>query len=77
MKILIMEVYPPEFFKRYWVQIRGRDSSADIVMGYGLDGRSLIPGRGKGFFSTPQRPDWLWCASSLLANVYRRLFPRG
>jgi hypothetical protein len=26
-------------------------------MGYGLDGRGSIPGRGKTFVSTPQRPE--------------------
>jgi hypothetical protein len=28
------------------------DSSVGIAMGYGLDGRSLIPGRGKIFLSS-------------------------
>jgi hypothetical protein len=39
-------------------------------MGYGLDGRGSIPGRGKEFFSSPQRSDWLWDPSSLLSNGY-------
>jgi hypothetical protein len=34
-----------------------RNSSVGIATGYRLDGRGSIPGRGKGFFSTPQRPD--------------------
>jgi hypothetical protein len=36
---------------------RSRESSVGIAMGYGLDGRSSIPGRGKGFFSIPQGLD--------------------
>jgi hypothetical protein len=31
----------------------------------------LIPGRGKRFFSSPQRPDRLWDPPSLLSNGYR------
>jgi hypothetical protein len=38
---------------------RSRDSSVGIGVGYGLDGRGLINGRGKKYFSTPQRPDQL------------------
>jgi len=30
-----------------------------------------IPGRGKRFFSSPTRPDWLWGPPSLLFNGYR------
>jgi hypothetical protein len=40
--------------------IEGQDNSINITKGYGLYGRSLILGSGKRFFSTPQRPDWLW-----------------
>jgi hypothetical protein len=36
---------------------RSRDSSVGIATGYWLDGQGSIPGRGKRFFSTPQRPD--------------------
>jgi hypothetical protein len=35
---------------------RIRDSSDGIVTGYGMDDRSSIPGKGRKFFSTPQRP---------------------
>jgi hypothetical protein len=38
---------------------RSRDSSVGIVMGDGLDDRGSIPGRGKLYFSSPQRPDRL------------------
>jgi hypothetical protein len=35
------------------------DSSVGIAMDNGLDGQGSIPGRGKIFFSFPQRPDRL------------------
>jgi hypothetical protein len=39
--------------------IRSYASSIGIATGYWLDGRGLILGRGKKFFSTPQHPDML------------------
>jgi hypothetical protein len=39
-----------------------------------LDGRSSIPGRGKGFFSIPQRSERLWGPPNLL-NEYWALLP--
>jgi hypothetical protein len=36
--------------------IKIQDSSVGIATGYEVDGRSSILGRGKRFFSTPQRP---------------------
>jgi hypothetical protein len=45
-----------------------RDASVGIVTGYRLDGRGSIPGRGKIFFSSPQRPDRLLGPPSLLSN---------
>jgi hypothetical protein len=47
-----------------------RDSSVGIAMGYGLDGRGLIPGKGKRFFSTPQLLNRLWGPPNLLSNGY-------
>jgi hypothetical protein len=46
-------------------------------MGYGLGERGSIPGKGKRFFSTPQRLDRLWVPTSFLPNGHRGLFPRG
>jgi hypothetical protein len=44
---------------------RSRGSSGSIVSDYGLDDRGSIPGRGRGFFSQPLRPDRLWGPPSL------------
>jgi hypothetical protein len=38
------------------VSERSWGSSVGITTGYGLDSRDSIPGRGKKFFSSPQRP---------------------
>jgi hypothetical protein len=43
----------------------------------GSDGLVSIPGKGKIFFSSPQRPDRLWGPPSLLSNRYRSLFRRS
>jgi hypothetical protein len=52
------------------------DSSLGIATGYGMDGRGSIPGRGKSFFSTPQRPEQFWDLPSLLSNEYwGNIFP--
>jgi hypothetical protein len=51
--------------------------SVGIVTGYGIDNGCSIPGRGKWFFSSPQRPDRLWDPPSLLSNGYRGFFSRG
>jgi hypothetical protein len=53
------------------------DSSVGIVMGYKIDCRDSISGRGNNFLSTPQRPVRLWNPQSLLSNGYRGPFPRG
>jgi hypothetical protein len=48
---------------QFYVVLRfcgSRDSSVDIATGYGLDARGLIPGRGKRYLSSPQRPDRFW-----------------
>jgi hypothetical protein len=52
--------------------IRSHDSSVVIAMGYGLDGRGLIPGRSK-IFSSPQRPVHLWVPPIPLYNGHRGL----
>jgi hypothetical protein len=48
-----------------------------IQEGGGIAGRprdrSLIPGRGKRFFSSPQRPDRVWSPPNILSNGYREL----
>jgi hypothetical protein len=44
-------------------------------MGYQLDDRSSISGRGKKFSSTPQSPNRLWGPSSPLYSGYRALSP--
>jgi hypothetical protein len=56
--------------------------SVGIATGYEMDDRGSIPGRGKSFFSSPQRPDLLWaypasysmgtggCFSETFAPIY-------
>jgi hypothetical protein len=63
--------------KSFVIWDRSLDSSIGIGIGYGLDDRGLILGRGKIFFSSPQCPEWRWDPPSLLSNEYQRLFPRG
>jgi hypothetical protein len=41
------------------------------LTGYELDGCGSIPGKGKGFFSTPQPLDQFWSLLSLLSTDYR------
>jgi hypothetical protein len=52
------------------------DISVGIVMGCELDYRGSIPGRGKGVYSTPKRPDRLLGPHSLLYNGSRGRYPR-
>jgi hypothetical protein len=65
------------FLQFLLIYIGSRDSSVGIETDYGLDFWGSIPGRGKIFFFTPQRPDRLWGPPSLLSNGYRGIFPRG
>jgi hypothetical protein len=72
MRQILNEILAILFMRLPWIQyIRNRDSSADIGAGYRLDGRGSIPGSGKNFFSSPQRPDRLWGPPSLLSSAYR------
>jgi hypothetical protein len=55
------------------------DRVVSIAIGYGLDDRGVgvrVP-VGSRIFSSPRRPDRLWCPPNLLSNEYRVLFPRG
>jgi hypothetical protein len=44
---------------------------------HGLNGRGSILSRGKGFFSSPQRPERLWDPHSLQSNGYRGALSLG
>jgi hypothetical protein len=50
-------------------------SSVGIPMGFEVDCRFSIPGRGKRFFSLPWHPDRLWGLPSLILSEYLGLFP--
>jgi hypothetical protein len=53
------------------------DSSVGITTDYGMDYRGLIPCTGKRFFSSPQRPDWLWTHTVSYPMDIEGFFPRG
>jgi hypothetical protein len=58
--------------------MHSRDSEIDIATGYGLDDQGVgvrVPVEAN-MFTSPCRPDRLWVPPSLLANGYRKLFPR-
>jgi hypothetical protein len=59
------------------VVVMSQDSSVGIAMGYGLDCWSLIPIRGKRFFSGPQHPDLLRFRPSSYSVDSRFSFPAG
>jgi hypothetical protein len=59
------------------LMIGSRDNSVGVATGYGLDGRGLILGTGKKFFSSPQHPGRKWGLLSLLFNECRGPFPGG
>jgi hypothetical protein len=42
------------------VEYGSLDSSISVATACSLEGRGSVPGRGKGFLYTPQRPDRLW-----------------
>jgi hypothetical protein len=54
----------------YYYYYGNLDNIVCAATAYELDGRGSIPGRGKRFFCTPQRPDRLWGPPSLISNVY-------
>jgi hypothetical protein len=61
-----------------WIQrLWSRDSWVNIEMGCWLDGRVSIPGSGKRFYSTPQRPDRLWAHPSTSPMGTGGSFPGG
>lgn len=57
----------------FLMNVKRRNSSMSISIGYGLDGRGWCPGSGKKFFCTRQRPDRLesHMASYISAGVKR------
>jgi hypothetical protein len=67
------------FLKWYWKFERSRDSVVGIATGYGLNDRGVgvRVAVGLRIFSSPRRPDRLWCLPNLLSNGYRGIFPQG
>jgi hypothetical protein len=63
--------------KTYYYMKQSQGSSVSIVSDYGLNNWGLIPGKDKGFFFQPLRPDWLWDPPRLLSNGYRGSLPWG
>jgi hypothetical protein len=56
---------------------RCRGSVVGIATGYGLEGGEVgvrVP-VGSRIFSSPSRPDRLWCPLNLLSDGYRGSFP--
>jgi hypothetical protein len=65
------ECYVPVHRPKSLLCIAHFDSSVGIATG-----RDSVPGRGKRFFSSPQRPDRIWNSLNLLHNGYcGALFP--
>jgi hypothetical protein len=70
---LLMEILRNLKIVTIFYNYRGWDISISIMVGYGLDGLGLIPGRKKRFLSAPHHPDGLWGPPSLLSNEYQGL----
>jgi hypothetical protein len=77
----LIKINPPTpyyIFKMHFNIIHHLDMSRDnpvgIATGYELDSRGSLFGRGKIFFSFPQRLDRLWDPPSLISNNYQGLF---
>jgi hypothetical protein len=71
--------FPLQIFNFYIPYKKSQDSAVGIATGYELDGRGVgvrVPVRSR-IFSSPRRPDRLWCPPSLLSNEYWGFFPWG
>jgi hypothetical protein len=55
--VCFSSIIPPAHIRKYCGRGHSRGSSVGIVMVYGLDGSSSIPGSVHKLFSTPQSPD--------------------
>jgi hypothetical protein len=54
-----LAAHAPRCMKQH-EQLANRDSSVGIAIGYGFDGRGLIPGRGKSFLLCTASTPTLW-----------------
>jgi hypothetical protein len=64
-----------EITQHYCEDINTECDRGDLRLSYELDGRDSILDRAREFLSSPERPDRLWDAPSLLSNECQRLFP--
>jgi hypothetical protein len=82
--IPLISTRSPSSVIRGWYNMPNSDRSTKWTQSHPIlnkknylrDYTASLPAKNKRFFSTLQRPDWLWSPPSLLFNGYSRLSPR-